>query len=92
MSFWKPVSISDDVQETIDKRVILSKAKESLEKDLSKVENKIDKQKENDLDPFKFSKRKIMRQRMKYDSLCEERDVIKRRIDIINKELEQVIK
>ena len=88
MSFWKPVRISDDAQETIDRRVILSKAKESLEKDLSKVENKIDKQKENDLDPFKFSKRKIMRQRMKHDSLCEERDVIKRRIDIINKELE----
>lgn len=87
MSFWNPVKISDDMQEILDKRVILSKAKESLEKDLLKVERKIEKQKENDLDPFRFSKRKIMNQRIKHDSLCNERDTIQRRIDLIRSEL-----
>lgn len=89
MGFWNPVKSSDDIQENIDKRFILMEAKESLEKDLSKLTNKIEKHTEKlrSMDVFSTSKSRRIKARITLDALCNERDTIQRRLDLIMREL-----
>ena len=87
MSLWNPVKLDNEL--LLDRRVILNKAKEVLEKDLKKVQKKIEMQVESQskFDMYGASKSKRSKNRIRLDELCNERDTIRRRIDLIRDEL-----
>ena len=84
MSFWNPERISEDKQLELDMRVIINLAKEKLTSQLNKIETRIEKQREklNKADYSNTSQRAITKLRNDYTFSINERDSIKRRLEI----------
>lgn len=91
MSFWEPARMSEDRQLELDKRVILSIAKEKLDRDLEKVEKKIKKHREKEIntDVFSTTRRQRANVNIRGDNLAFERNEILRRLDLVKDELER---
>lgn len=90
MSFWNPARMEETKQNQLDKRVILNIAKEKLEKDLMRVQKKIDvdTEKYSNMDVFSMTRKQIANCRVKRDNLAFERNGIQRRLDLIENELQ----
>lgn len=92
MSFWNPARMGEDKQLELDKRVILNIAKEKLEKDLMRVQKKIDvdTEKYSNMNVFSMTRKQIANCRVKRDNLAFERNEIQRRLDLIENELQNM--
>lgn len=92
MSFWNPARMGEDKQLELDKRVILNIVKEKLEKDLMRVQKKIDvdTEKYSNMDVFSMTRKQIANCRVKRDNLAFERNEIQRRLDLIENELQNM--
>lgn len=91
MSFWNPARMSEDKQLELDKRVVLSIAKEKLSKDLEKIEKKIEKHRDKAMskDVFSMSRKQRANMNVTGDNLAFERNEILRRLDLVKDELER---
>lgn len=91
MSFWNPARMNEDRQLELDKRVILSIAKEKLSKDLEKIEKKIEKHRDKAMskDVFSMSRKQRANMNVTGDNLAFERNEILRRLDLVKEELER---
>lgn len=91
MSFWNPARMGEDRQLELDKRVILGIAEDKLKKDLEKVEKKIEKHREKEMNTNVFSTTRKQRANVSIrgDNLAFERNEILRRLDLIREELER---
>ena len=91
MSFWNPARMSEDKQLELDRRTILSIAKEKLDKDLEKVNKKIEKHRDKEInkDVFSTTRKQRANANIRGDNLAFERNEILRRLDLVKEELER---
>ena len=83
MTWFNPVRTND---ENYHKRMILHTAKKQLDKDLIRINKRIEKTSNElrEMDMFRDSKAKIYNKRNKLNTECERRDEIEKRLATIS--------